>query len=73
MSLFPSQQVADNFWSVSPLLSSTRWCGVGLTPSERQETATQLISVLRDYYVHLPLKVSALGINPGTRGGATIG
>jgi hypothetical protein len=47
-----------------PLLSSFRQIPVGYTESEMGQLAEQLLALIRDYYVHLPVKRSALAIDP---------
>lgn len=47
-----------------PLLASVRGFTSGMAAAERRAAAHQLQVLLRDYYVHLPLKRSSLGIDP---------
>jgi peptidase S41-like protein len=64
MSLFAKPAIASDFWDRSPLLIATRDIGADLSVAERIEVCEQLLVLLRDYYVHLPLKRSSLGIDP---------
>jgi Peptidase family S41 len=64
MSLFTTQSEADKTYLLSPLLASIRDISGETTLEERRLVARQLIILLRDYYVHLPLKRSSLGIDP---------
>jgi hypothetical protein len=48
----------------APPLAIARSWDMAMTASERRAIASQLITALGEYYVHLPLKVSALAINP---------
>ena len=47
-----------------PLLASLRTGSSRLTYQDKVILATQLLTVLNDYYVHLALKTSALAIDP---------
>jgi hypothetical protein len=64
MSIFDSKEAFTSFWTRAPLLASVRSLGIGLTVDERQLMARQLLTILDEYYVHLPQKISALAINP---------
>ncbi len=48
----------------SPFLSAVRDLDMGSDPDTWNAVSQCLIALLRDYYVHLPLKVSSLGIDP---------
>ena len=55
---------ASEFVAQSPLLSMLREVQGSFTPADGEQVANQLVKILRDYYVHLPLKKSSLGIDP---------
>src|SRR5262249_7187696 len=55
---------ANTFFQMSPMLSSVRDLSSAMTLEDRELVARQLVTVLQDYYVHLPLKRSSLGIDP---------
>lgn len=55
---------AAEFLQTAPLLSLVREAIVTTSPSDRADIAKRLTEVVRDYYVHLPLKCSSLGIDP---------
>jgi Peptidase family S41 len=64
MPLLSTPSDASSFYETSPLLASLRDLPSGLTADMRGFLANQLVRLLRDYYVHLPLKRSSLGIDP---------
>lgn len=55
---------AANFLAQTPWLAQMREVDSGMTSVDRKAAAQQLLVLLRDYYVHLPLKRSSLGIDP---------
>lgn len=58
-------QTATNTLDQSPLLAFMRdFRRAGLAAPDLQSVAEQMVVLLRDYYVHLPLKRSSLGIDP---------
>lgn len=60
-----AQDAASDFVSQSPVLAALRdFERPGFGAPELQVVADQLVVLLRDYYVHLPLKKSSLGIDP---------
>jgi hypothetical protein len=64
MPIFTTRSEADNLFQGSPLLASIRDLSSGMTLEERHLVARQLVTLLQNYYVHLPLKRSSLGIDP---------
>lgn len=64
MAIFATQSEASLMVDTSPLLSSMRELSSGMTVDEREIVARQLVTLLQDYYVHLPLKRSSLGTDP---------
>lgn len=64
MALFQTQTQTEMFLAYSPLLSWARSLQPGLTVAEKQGIASQLLILIKDYYVHLPLKTSSLAIDP---------
>ena len=48
----------------SPLLSIVREFNTGMSVDAKRFVADQILMCVRDYFVHLPLKVSSLGIDP---------
>jgi hypothetical protein len=54
----------NSFLQTSPYLASVRSVKAGLSDDERFLIVDQVRTVIRDYYVHLPLKMSSLGIDP---------
>jgi hypothetical protein len=64
MTLFTRASAAAAFWERSPLLASARDISADLDTEERRATVEQMTVLLRDFYVHLPLKRSSLGIDP---------
>jgi hypothetical protein len=48
----------------APLLATVRGIGAGLGPDAMTLVADQALRMVRDYYVHLPQKVSAQAVNP---------
>src|ERR1700722_2861083 len=63
MPLLSTPSDASSFYETSPLLASFRDLSSGMA-ADRALPANQLVLLLRDYYVHLPLKQSSLGIDP---------
>jgi hypothetical protein len=59
-----SQPQRSTVVETSPLLSNVRDIGTGLSIEEKELIGDQVLRVIRDFYVHLPLKVSSIGINP---------
>lgn len=59
-----NQAAATDFLARAPLLATVREASSGMDASDRIAFARQLQVLLRDYYVHLPLKRSSLGIDP---------
>ncbi len=64
MAIVNTQSEANSFVQVSPLLASVRDISSGMTADQRLLVVRQLATLLEDYYVHLPLKRSSLGIDP---------
>jgi hypothetical protein len=58
------QADSSGFLAQSPLLAALRDIPGGPGPDAWNELAQTLVTLLRDYYAHLPMKVSALGIDP---------
>jgi hypothetical protein len=52
------------FLAQAPFLSAVRFLEPGLTLAEKQNLANQLLVLIRNYYVHLPVKTSSLAIDP---------
>lgn len=64
MALFDTQLESGDWLEKLPLLSTVRSLSNSLPVEEMQFVTEQLILLLEQYYVHLPLKRSSLGINP---------
>src|SRR6478752_2951398 len=64
MPIVNTQSEANSFVQFSPLLSAVRDISSGMTAEQRHLVVLQLATLLQDYYVHLPLKRSSLGIDP---------
>lgn len=64
MALFTTESQADAFLRTAPLLSSIRQYDQRISSDQMEFVAQQIMLLLEDYYVHLPLKLSSLGINP---------
>src|SRR3712207_3003540 len=64
MGLFQSEQQAAAFLAKEPLLSVLRHVNADVTMSDCELLADQMLLLVRDYYVHLPLKTSSLAIDP---------
>ncbi|HEX8114338.1 MAG TPA: hypothetical protein VF516_41695 [Kofleriaceae bacterium] len=64
MSLFDDASSAAQFLQRSPLLAMLRDSITVTSQADRADIARGLTAAIRDYYVHLPLKRSSLGIDP---------
>lgn len=53
-----------DLYAAGPYIASLRAMPDGLNKNERKRLVRQLITVLRDYYVHLPQKCAAFAIAP---------
>ena len=64
MAPISNKSEANDFFNRSPLLATVRELSSGMNPDLQKFVAQQLVVLLQDYYVHLPLKRSSLGIDP---------
>jgi Peptidase family S41 len=64
MALCGTQKEATTFVLQSPLIASIRGLSANLTATDRKIVANQIGGLISNYYVHLPLKTTSLGIAP---------
>lgn len=64
MALFSTDLEARTFLDRGPSVAAVRELGAGVGLAEMETIVDQVLRVVRDYYVHLPLKTSSLAIDP---------
>jgi hypothetical protein len=64
MPLFDSNSQAETFLGQAPSLALVRNLSFGLNEAAKGSIVDQVLCLVRDYYVHLPLKTSSLAIDP---------